>query len=117
MTVNTVVIRSLISDEIEARCCALSAALDLYEATADRKYLIKAQQLGDDAIRRFLYRGLFVSSMQVYPQGDKTVRTRVYDARTGAGWLALNLLRLQRDSDDTAAGRFKKFDKLERIYD
>ena len=85
MTVSTVVIRSLISGEVEARSCALSAALDLYEATADRKYLTKAQALGDDAIRRFLYRGLFVSSMQLYPEGNKSARTRVYDGRTGAG--------------------------------
>jgi hypothetical protein len=55
--------------------------------------------------------------MQLYPEGDKSARTRVYDARTGAGWLALNLIRLQRDSDATDAGRFRKFDRLERIYD
>jgi hypothetical protein len=73
--------------------------------------------LADDAITRFLYRGLFVSHMQLYPEGDKSVRTRVYDARSGAGWLALNLIRLQRDLDATQEGRFKKFETLERIYD
>jgi uncharacterized protein YyaL (SSP411 family) len=113
----SVVQRSLVSDEIEARNVALGTAIDLYEATADRKYLEKAQSLAEDALRRFLYRGLLVSSMQLYPEGDKSVRTRVYDARTGAGWLALNLIRLQRDTDATAAGRFRKFERLERIYD
>jgi uncharacterized protein YyaL (SSP411 family) len=117
MEVDTLVIRSLISDEVEARSCAISASLDLYECTAAPEYLNKAQELADDAIRRFLYRGLFVSSMQLYPEGDKSARIRVYDARTGAGWLALNLLRLQGDSDAAAAGRFRKRDKLDRIYD
>jgi uncharacterized protein YyaL (SSP411 family) len=117
MTFNTVIQRSLISDEVEARSCILSTALDLYEATANGKYLEKAHLLADDAIRRFLHRGLFVSSMQLQPEGDKTLRTRVYDARSGAGWLALNLIRLQRDTDQTAAGTFRKFDRLERIYD
>jgi rhamnogalacturonyl hydrolase YesR len=116
-TFDTVIIRSLISDEIEARSCALGTAIDLYETTGDSRYLTKAQAFADDAISRFLHRGLFVSSMQVYPQGDKSIRTRLYDARSGAGWLALNLIRLQRDIDATAAGRFKRFDKLERIYD
>jgi uncharacterized protein YyaL (SSP411 family) len=117
MEFNTVIIRSLISDEIEARSCALSAAVDLYEVTGDRKYLTKAQTLADDAISRFLFRGLFVSKMQLYPEGDKSVRTKVYDGRSGAGWLALNLIRLQRDTDATAEGKFVKFDALERIYD
>ena len=117
MTFPTVVARSLVSDEIEARSCALSATIDLYEVTADNKYLAKAQALADDAIRRFLDRGLFLSSMQLYPEGDKSVRTKVYDGRSGAGWLALNLIRLQRDDDATRAGTFKKFDSLERIYD
>jgi uncharacterized protein YyaL (SSP411 family) len=116
-TFDTVVIRSLISDEVEARSCILSAALDLYEATANAKYLVKAQALADDSIARFFHRGLIVSSMQVYPEGDKSVRTQVYDGRTGAGWLALNLIRLQRDVDATSAGAFRKFDRLERIYD
>ena len=113
----TIIIRSLISDEVEARSCALSAAIDLYEVTGEKKYLDKPMKLADDAITRFLYRGLFVSSMQLYPEGDKSVRTRVYDARSGAGWLALNLIRLQRDLDATQKGRFKKFDTLERTYD
>jgi hypothetical protein len=117
MGFNTIIIRSLVSDEVEARSCALSTAIDLYEVTGEKKYLDKAMTLADDAVRRFLYRGLFVSSMQLYPEGDKSVRARVYDARSGAGWLALNLIRLQRDLDATQAGRFKKFDKLERIYD
>jgi hypothetical protein len=55
--------------------------------------------------------------MQLKPEGNKELRTRVYDARAGAGWLALNLIRLQRDLDLTSAGKFRKFDKLERIYD
>jgi uncharacterized protein YyaL (SSP411 family) len=117
MEFNTIIIRSLISDEVEARSCALSAAIDLYELTGDRKYLSKAQALADDAISRFLYRGLFVSKMQIYPEGDKSVRARVYDGRSGAGWLALNLIRLQRDTDATAEGKFTKLDALERIYD
>jgi uncharacterized protein YyaL (SSP411 family) len=107
----------LISDEIEARACALSTAVDLYETTADTKYLKKAQALGDDALRRFLYRGLFVSSMQLYPEGDKSVRTKIYDARVAPGLLALNLIRLQQHSDATARGSFKKLDRLDRIYD
>ena len=113
----TVVERSLVSDEIEFRSCALSTTIDLYEVTADRKYLEKAEALAQNAIRRFLYRGLFVSSLQIDPEGDKSARTQVYDARAGAGWLALNLIRLQRDSNLTAAGRFAKYDRLERIYD
>jgi len=56
-----------------------SAAIDLYELTADRKHLDKAQSLASDTLRKFLYRGLFVSSMQLHPEGDKSVRTRVYD--------------------------------------
>ena len=42
-------------------------------------------------MRKFLYRGLFVSSMQLHPEGDKSVRTRVYDGRTGA-FLGVHLL-------------------------
>ncbi len=117
MSFQTIIARSLISDEVEARSCALSTAIDLYEVTGDAKYLDKAKALADDAITRFLYRGLFVSTMQLYPEGDKDIRTRVYDARSGAGWLALNLIRLQRDLDATQAGQFKKFETLERIYD
>ncbi|PYV14645.1 MAG: hypothetical protein DMG07_11580 [Acidobacteria bacterium] len=117
MTFSSVVQRSLVSDEIEARNVALGTTIDLYEATGNRKYLDKAQVLATDALRRFLYRGLLVSSMQLHPEGDKSARTKVYDARTGAGWLALNLIRLQRDTDATDAGRFRKFDRLERIYD
>jgi len=117
MKFNTIIQRSLISDEVEARAVALSTLLDLYEVTADRKYLMRARELADDAIKRFLYRGLFVSSMQLYPEGDKSVRTRVYDGRTAAGWLALNLIRLQRHSDATGAGQFRKKDKLDLIYD
>jgi uncharacterized protein YyaL (SSP411 family) len=113
----TIIIRSLISDEVEARSCALSAAIDLYETTGDTKYLAKAQALAEDAISRFLYRGLFVSKMQLYPEGDKSVRVKIYDGRSGAGWLALNLIRLQRDTDATAGGKFVKFAPLERIYD
>ena len=117
LTFTTLLLRSLISDEIEARACALSTALDLYEATADTRYLKKAQALGDDALRRFLYRGLFVSTMQLYPEGDKSARTRIYDARVAPGLLALNLIRLQQHSDATARGAFKKVDRLDRIYD
>lgn len=117
LTFSTMIQRSLISDEIEARNVALSMVLDLYEVTGDRKCLDQAKSLADDAARRFLYRGLFVSSMQLQPEGDKTMKTRVYDARSGAGWLALNLMRLQRDSDQTDAGKFRKLDRLERIYD
>jgi uncharacterized protein YyaL (SSP411 family) len=113
----TVVERSLVSDDIEFRSCALSTAMDVYEVTADRRYLEKAEALAQDAIRRFLHRGLFVSSLQLDPEGDKSARTQVYDARAGAGWLALNLIRLQRDADRTAAGQFARYDRLERIYD
>lgn len=117
METDTVVERSLVSDEIEFRSCALSTTIDLYEVTADRKYLEKAQALAEDAIGRFLYRGLFVSTLQLDPEGDKSARTRVYDARSGAGWFTLNLIRLQRDSNLTQVGRFAKYDRLERIYD
>lgn len=117
MSFSSVVQRSLVSDEIEARSCGLSTAIDLYEVTADQKYLKKAQSLAADAIQKFLYRGLFVSSMPLQPEGDKSLRTRVYDARTAAGVLALNLIRLQRDTAATEARRFRKFDRLERIYD
>jgi hypothetical protein len=117
MTFDTLVERSLISDEVEARAGGLSAAIDLYEITGEPKYLAKARALADDAISRFMYKGLFVSTMKLYPEGDTSARTRVYDARTGAGWLALNLIRLQRDLDATDAGTFRKFDALERIYD
>jgi uncharacterized protein YyaL (SSP411 family) len=117
MTVGSVVQRSLISDELEARSCALSAAIDLYEVTGDRKYLDKAQALAGDALKKFLYRGLFVSSMQLSPEGDKSARTKVYDGRTGAGWFALNLIRLQRVSDAAQAGRFRKVSRLEAVYD
>ncbi|HUS06794.1 MAG TPA: hypothetical protein VMZ52_10880 [Bryobacteraceae bacterium] len=109
--------RSRISAEVEARSCSLGAALDLYEATADIKYLAKARELADDAIKRFLYRGLFVSTLQLQPEGDRSATTRVYDGRSGAGWLALNLLRLQRDQDRTQAGQFRKFAALERTFD
>ena len=117
MEFNTIIQRSLISDEVEARSCALSTAIDLYEATADAKYLSKAQALADDAISRFLHRGLFLSRMQLYPEGDKSASVRIYDGRSGAGWLALNLIRLQRDVDATSTGTFRKFEVLERIYD
>lgn len=117
MTFPTILQRSLISDQVEARACALSTAVDLYECTGDSKYLKKAQALGDDSLRRFLYRGLFVSSMQLYPEGDKSVRTKIYDGRVAPGLLALNLIRLQQHSDATARGTFKKLDKLDRIYD
>ena len=117
MTFSEGIERSRISAEVEARSCSLSAALDLYEATANRKYLRSARALADDAIQRFLYRGLFVSTMQIQPESDRAASTRVYDGRSGAGWLALNLLRLQRDVDRTEEGRFKKFETLERIYD
>ena len=117
MKFDTVIQRSLVSDEVEARGVAVSTLLDLYEITADRKYLAKAEELADDAIRRYLYRGLFVSTMQLYPEGDKSVHIKVYDGRTAAGLLAQNLIRLQRHSDDTDAGRFQKADKLDRVYD
>ncbi|HUS07597.1 MAG TPA: hypothetical protein VMZ52_14925 [Bryobacteraceae bacterium] len=117
MTFHSIIQRSLISDEVEARGCALSVAVDLYETTADTKYLKKAQALAADALQRFFYRGLFVSSMQLYPEGDKSVRTRIYDGRTAPGLLALNLIRLQQHSDATAQGTFKRLDHLDRIYD
>jgi uncharacterized protein YyaL (SSP411 family) len=117
MKFDTVIQRSLVSDEVEARGVAISTLLDLYEITADRKYLAKAKELADDAIRRYLYRGLFVSTMQLYPEGDKSVHIKVYDGRTAAGLLAQNFIRLQRHSDDTDAGRFHKADKLDRTYD
>ena len=117
LTVSSVVQRSLVSDELEARCCAMSTAVDLYEITGDRKYLAKAESLGGATLSKFLYRGLFVSSMQLSPEGDKSARVRVYDGRTGAGWFALNLIRLQRHTDATQAGRFRKLGKLEAIYD
>jgi uncharacterized protein YyaL (SSP411 family) len=117
MTFPTIIQRSLVSDEVEARGCAMSSVIDLYEVTGDKKFFQKAQSLADDAIKRFQYRGLYVSSMQLTPEGDKTKRTRVYDGRSGAGWLALNLIRLQRNTDDTAAGTFRKKDRLDRIYD
>jgi len=116
-TFQTIIQRSLISDEIEARSCALSTAIDLYETTGEAKYLAKAEALATDAIARFLYRGLFVSNMQMRPEGDKSLRVRLYDGRSGAGWLALNLIRLQRHTDATGAGKFRKLDKLDRIYD
>ena len=114
---DTIIQRSMVSDEVEARNCALSTAIDLYEVTGDKKYLDKAVSLADDAIRKFQYRGLYVSSMTLYPEGDKSIRTRVYDGRSAAGCLALNLIRLDRDHQATVAGSFRKFDKLERIYD
>lgn len=117
MTFKTIIQRSLISDEVEARSCALSLLIDLYEVTGDTRRLKQAQALADDAIRRFQYRGLYVSSMQVTPEGDKSARTRVYDGRSGAGWLALNLIRLERHTNDTQAGTFRKLDRLDRIYD
>ena len=109
--------RSLVSDAIEVRAFAISTAIDLYEMTADKKYLVKAQALADDAIARFLYKGLFVSTMKL--QQDRVIigQTKVYDARAGSGWLALNLIRLQRDLDATEAGSFEKFSELEKIYD
>lgn len=116
-TFKSIIQRSLVSDEVESRTCGLSTALDLYEVTADSNYLKKAQLLADDAIAKYQYRGLYVSSMQLYPEGDKTVRTRVYDGRSGAGWLALNLIRLQRHANSTDSGTFRKFDKLDRIYE
>jgi uncharacterized protein YyaL (SSP411 family) len=109
--------RCLVSDAIEARSAALSTVIDLYELTTDKKYLNKAVALADDAIAKFMYNGLLVSSMRLYPEGDKSVCGKVYDARTGAGWLALNLMRLQRDLDATNTGTFKRFEKLEKIYD
>ena len=50
MGFNTIIIRSLISDEVEARSCALSTAIDLYEVTGEKKYLDKAMTLADDAV-------------------------------------------------------------------
>ncbi|MDO8683468.1 MAG: AGE family epimerase/isomerase [Armatimonadota bacterium] len=117
MTFDSTIERCQVSDAIEARSTGLSAAIDLYELTGEAKYLAKARALADDAISRFMYNGLLVSTMKVYPEGDTSVRARVYDARSGAGWLALNLIRLQRDLDATEAGTFQKFDQLERIYD
>ena len=109
--------RSLISDEVEVRGFTLSTTIDLYEITGDAKYLAKAQALADDAIARYLYKGLFVSSIKIMRDGQIASRSKVYDARSGAGWLALNMIRLQRDSDATQAGTFEKFSELEKIYD
>ncbi len=117
MKFNTIIQRSMISDEVEARAVALSTLLDLYEVTADRKHLGRARELADDAIHRFLYRGLFVSQMQLYPEGDKSVFVKIYDGRTAPGYLALNLIRLQQHSDATEAGQFRKVERLDRIYD
>ena len=118
MEFDSVVERSLVSDAIEARSTALSAAIDLYEITADAKYLAKARALADDGIKRFLKNGLFVSGLSFDLQARPRVpRTHVYDARAGSGWLALNLIRLQRDLDATEAGTFGAFEELERIYD
>jgi hypothetical protein len=109
--------RSLISDAIEACATGLSTAIDLYELTAEPVYLAKARELADGAISKFMYKGLLVSEMKLFPEGDTTARKLVYDARSGAGWLAFNLMRLQRDLDSTQSGAFSKFDSLERIYD
>jgi len=115
---DSVVERSLVSDAIEARASALSTAVDLYEVTGEARYLAKAKELADDAIKRFLRNGLFVSGLAFDLQARPRVwRTYVYDARAGSGWLALNLIRLQRDLDATRAGTFRKFEELERIYD
>lgn len=118
MEFDSVVERSLVSDAIEARSAILSTTLDLYELTGDKDYLAKAQAFADDAIVRFFRNGLFVSglSFDLHARPRKP-ETYVYDARAGAGWLALNFLRLQRDLDATRAGTFTKFDQLERIYD
>jgi len=117
MTFNTIIQRSLISDEVEARACALSTAIDLYEVTGNTKHLEQARSLASDGIRKFLHKGLFVSTMQLHPEGDKSEHTKIYDARTAAGVFALNLIRLQTHSDATDAGTFKKLDRLDRIYD
>ena len=118
MEFDSVVERSLVSDAIEARSTILSTALDLYEITADPKYLAKARSLADDAIKRFMRNGLLVSGLSFDLQARPRIpQTYVYDARAGSGWLALNLIRLQRDLDATEAGTFGKFEELERIYD
>jgi len=117
MTFNSIIQRSLISDEVEARTCALSTAIDLYEATANTRYLQKARSLASDGIRKFLHNGLFVSTMQLHPEGDKSERIKIYDGRTAPGLLALNLIRLQKHSDATDAGTFRKPDHLDRTYD
>jgi hypothetical protein len=117
MEFESLVERSLIADKIEPRATAISTALDLYELTADAKYLAKARELADHAIGNFMYNGLFVAPMMLYPEGDRSVRKLIYDGRAGAGWLALNLIRLQRHVNTTEAGTFRKQEALDRIYD
>ncbi len=113
----SVVERCLISDAIEARSCILSTAIDLFELTADAEYLDRARALAEDAIARFLYRGLFASDMGFDLKRKPGPTVKIYDGRAGAGWLALNLIRLQQRVDEVDAGKFQKRDQLDRIYD
>jgi len=84
---DTTVERCLVSDAIEARSTSLSASIDLYELTGDRKHLEKTLDLADDAISRLMYNGLFVAPVKLQPEGDTSARGKVYDARPGpAGW-------------------------------
>ncbi|MDO8587092.1 MAG: AGE family epimerase/isomerase [Armatimonadota bacterium] len=106
--------RSLITSDTEELGDALSAALDLYELTADAKYLAKAREFADDAIGNFLYKGLFVGHMRFNMDNQEGPRVKIYDARGGAGYLALNLIRLQRHANATEAGKFKKTASLDR---
>ena len=108
--------RSCISADVEQLGDGVCASLDLYEVTADPKYLAKAREFADDAIKSFLYKGLFVGEMHFNLDNDEGPRVKIYDARGGAGWLALDLIRLQRHVDATKAGKFKKRTSLDRIY-
>jgi len=109
--------RSLISNDVENLNNGLSASLDLYELTAEARYLSKAREFADDAIGNFIYKGLFIGNMRTQMDSQEGPRIKIYDARGGAGWLALNLIRLQRHANATAAGKFGKTDTLDRIYD
>ena len=87
MKFNTIIQRSMISDEVEARAVALSTLLDLYEVTADRKHLGRARELADDAIHRFLYRGLFVSRCNCIRRATSRYLSRFMTAgRRRATW-------------------------------
>ena len=110
--------RSQVSDDVEMHGRLISTALDMYEITGDRKYLDYAKQWADKIIEMSLHQGLFVSNVRFHTNKGIYISTgKVYDARTGAGWLALNLIRLQQLLDSTAAGKFKKADALDKIYD
>jgi len=94
MTVASVVQRSLVSDELEARSCAVSAAIDLYELTADRKH----RQSAIAGERHVAEVPLSRSFRQQHAASSGSRQERAHpgfttDARARAGW-ALNLIRL-----------------------